>query len=319
MYSYKGGAGRTVATANVGALLAAEYSKRVVCIDLDIESAGLSVVFRVQHRLSEAMDGCRVDRGAPCEHGSAARRCLQDVLKRNAFHSDEEFEEWWPTLHFDVGVPGGLPAGALLFVPSRAAHYDSVEWPTARRVGDPLDDMLTHLQLTLDDPPDIVLLDSASGLTDPASVGLASADSAVVFLRWNRQFVQGTIDAITFFRGTGPDQRINDGPSYQRLENIQQLLLVPTAVPVLSEDEADLRHLLETNQRRLRVALNIERESDIDLLQPIRESNWLKLDERIFVFDSDGSTKDAPVLSDYRVLASRIVAMSDSERAAPNR
>ena len=51
MYSFKGGAGRTVTTANVARILSAERRKRVTVMDLDVESAGLSVLFGVDRKV----------------------------------------------------------------------------------------------------------------------------------------------------------------------------------------------------------------------------------------------------------------------------
>src|SRR3954467_3752656 len=51
MYSFKGGAGRTVSTANIARLLAVESGRRVAAIDLDVESAGLSVLFKVDRKV----------------------------------------------------------------------------------------------------------------------------------------------------------------------------------------------------------------------------------------------------------------------------
>ena len=43
-YSYKGGTGRTTATSNIASKLAMN-GKNVLCIDMDIEGPGLSVLF----------------------------------------------------------------------------------------------------------------------------------------------------------------------------------------------------------------------------------------------------------------------------------
>jgi MinD-like ATPase involved in chromosome partitioning or flagellar assembly len=48
-YSYKGGAGRTLALANVAVLLA-QWNHRVLCIDWDLEAPGLHHYFKVQPR-----------------------------------------------------------------------------------------------------------------------------------------------------------------------------------------------------------------------------------------------------------------------------
>lgn len=54
-YSYKGGVGRTLAMANVAALLA-RWGRKVLCIDWDLEAPGLHQYFREQVPLSELRD-----------------------------------------------------------------------------------------------------------------------------------------------------------------------------------------------------------------------------------------------------------------------
>lgn len=285
MYSYKGGAGRTTATANIAAVLAKDFGKRVVCIDLDIESAGLAVVFRVQHKL-----------------GEGGRRCLQDVLRRKAFRSQREFEEWWPTLHVDVGTQEHLAPGMLLFIPSRAAHHESVEWGDRSRAGDPIDDLLSYIRVC--NRPDFVLMDSASGLSDPACVGLGCANSVVNFLRWNRQFLQGTIEAAKFILSTSEPGG--------NLTHIKKLLLVPTAVPEIGADEIELQHSLEANQRRIKLELDIETDSRVELLDPIPESRWLKWEERILAFESHPRAGDKEVLAAYHQVAAKLIETAES-------
>ncbi len=316
MYSYKGGAGRTVATANVAAVLTAELQKQVTCIDLDIDSAGLAVVLGVERRMHLAVDGCPVE-GRRCAHGSPARRCLQDVLKRDAFVSDKEFKEWWPTLCFDVGQERGLEPDQLLFVPSRAAHHDSVEWRTLKQLGGPIDDLLTQVDLNTDHPPDFVLLDSASGLTDATAVGLSAADCVVVFMRWNRQFVEGTIDAVHFFLSRGAARAPNDiAPSNGAgLDHIENIIIVPTAVPAIDVGEQMLLDLFRTNEARLLVELGIGQRPGVELLPPIPESKLLKWDERILSFDGVDTDTELATLDGYRTLAGRLLSLNEKAGA----
>lgn len=60
-YSYKGGVGRSFALANIGALLS-KWGYKVLCVDWDLESPGLSKYFGKylnsgKHRMSGAMAG----------------------------------------------------------------------------------------------------------------------------------------------------------------------------------------------------------------------------------------------------------------------
>jgi MinD-like ATPase involved in chromosome partitioning or flagellar assembly len=276
MYSYKGGAGRTVSTANIAALLAKEFNKTVVCIDLDVESAGLAVVFGVSRSLD-----------------AKGRYCMQDVLNRPAFRSAKEFEEWWPNLHFDIGSEYGIPEGKLTFIPSRAATFESVRWEgrAYESAGQPLDDLLTRLRQLI--RPDFILIDSASGLSDAASVGLANSSCMVTFFRMNRQFLEGTIIAVEFV--------------VNRLENVEKIILVPTAVPAIADGESHFQEILNNNKLRLTSTLRIGKEDKVELLEPIRESNWLKWEERILPFEEKLSQEDLETLGGYRGIASRLV------------
>src|SRR5687767_604595 len=57
MYSFKGGAGRTVSTANIARVMAIESGRRVAVIDLDVESAGLSVLFKIDRKVENGECG----------------------------------------------------------------------------------------------------------------------------------------------------------------------------------------------------------------------------------------------------------------------
>lgn len=287
MYSYKGGAGRTVSTANIAALLAKEFKKTVVCIDLDVESAGLAVVFGVSQSL-----------------GATGRHCMQDVLNRPAFRSEKEFGEWWPNLHFDIGSEYGIPKGKLTFIPSRAATIESVQWEgrAYESAREPLDDLLTRLRQLI--RPEFILIDSASGLTDAASVGLASSNCMVTFFRMNRQFLEGTIIAVEF--------------AVNRLEDIKKIILVPTAVPTIADGERRFQEILNNNTLRLTSTLRIGKEKKVELLDPIRESNWLKWEERILPFEEKLSQEDLETLAGYRRIASRLVDVERELGGHPN-
>lgn len=286
MYSYKGGAGRTTATANVGAVLAKEFKRRVLCVDLDIESAGLGIVFGLHSRIHEP-----------------DRRCLQDVLREGPFLSDKQFEEWWPQLHFDVVRESSYApiGGELLFIPARAAHHEAVIWKGTSGRADPWVDLMTKIRLHK--KPDFVLIDSASGLTDPAVVGLQYVHWIVAFLRWNRQFLEGTLEAVQFI--LGKTQKV------VRLDNIEKILLVPTAVPELRPGQEELERLLEASQRRLRTELEIEREERIELLQAIPESSWLKWYEKVLPFEPELNEDQRMALEGYRRVARWLVETSD--------
>lgn len=102
MYSFKGGSGRTVTTANVAYLLASEFHKRVLVIDLDVESAGSSVLFGVEKEVHEGKIWA-----------------IDDVLrgKEFALHRADFESALWPRMHKRVfEAPSG---GSLDVLPAR--------------------------------------------------------------------------------------------------------------------------------------------------------------------------------------------------------
>src|SRR5258707_3708857 len=96
MYSFKGGAGRTVTTANVGYNLASALARRVLIIDLDMESAGAAVLFGTDGSLER----------------STETLSIQDILREasvQALLDEQNFKDTWQRSckEFSQTLPAG--------------------------------------------------------------------------------------------------------------------------------------------------------------------------------------------------------------------
>lgn len=332
MYSFKGGAGRTVSTANIAYILAKENHKRVLVIDLDVESAGASVLFEVDDDVE------RGDRWTIQDvfRGHFAPRASGDDRDRNAdpmqtmasgsgrtsINIDRrDFEAAvWPNLHFDIWpvasdpAPAAAGAAYLKFLPARRMLYSADEKTTERSSAETFQFLLKRID-ALAGAPEIILLDSASGLQNTALMGFQTANVLMMFARWSRQFVNGTIQFVD-------DYVVS--PVGRRLDAV---LLVPTAVPrsmptgrLLNELDARRDRLKDSLWRSNREATSAygKPEAWIREIGAISEADGLKWDDKILLREGEEYIRDShleTVLNDYRQIADEITAMAKAKRA----
>src|SRR5436305_2370656 len=218
MYSFKGGSGRTVSSANVALVLAKELGRRVVLLDIDVESAGSSVLFGLDEEVRQG-------------------RCwaIQDILRGYALGANSEddvrqgresievnrkdFESsLWPRMQKTVWYEKDaylkvLPSQIIL----RSDQELKVSYPEGQK-------KFEHLLMKIDglqDSPEIVMYDSASGQQATAMFGLMNSHILVIFVRWSRQFIVGTTQ---FLKRYICQERF--------CRRVKQVFIVPTAVPV---------------------------------------------------------------------------------------
>lgn len=201
-FSYKGGIGRTTALANVAGILARDFQRSVVIVDADLECAGLHHVLglRMRRRVTRSLQA----------YLDAAPGSLETV--RQQWVRDPAFVQ-------DVGVARGLPAGALRFIGASFAPAEPVF--VGRRFHGALKLLLSAVQEELQ--PDLLLVDSPSGLGVVSATCIGLTQRVYVFTRWSRQFARGTLAMLRFLRRRAP--RV-------------QLFLVPSLIPPL-EPEAE--------------------------------------------------------------------------------
>lgn len=299
MYSFKGGAGRTVTTGNIAYILAREMHRRVLCIDLDVESAGSSVLFDLQDevlagRCWTVQDVLRGYVEAP----DASGRKESIALNRADFET-----RIWPNMRRRLcESPKG---GYLDVIPGRTILTTADERKSASDGGQQQFERLLQKIDGMRDRPEIILYDSASGLQDTAMMGLANCHTLVMFVRWSRQFIYGTTRFLRHYI-----------LSKKFCPRIAKVFVVPTAVPAV-DPQGRLREELDERRDELRKTIYVVNQDAqpfgagkdwVELLSPVYECSALKWDDRIFLkeggTDQDGEIET--VLRDYRQLAARL-------------
>jgi MinD-like ATPase involved in chromosome partitioning or flagellar assembly len=277
-YSYKGGAGRTVSAANIASILATELNKKIVLVDADFESAGMSIVLGVNKMICEKV--------SPVEYN---RFALQDLLSDNIelTGSEDFMRDYWPKLAIDMSsiFNKNIPTNRFWFIPSRPATHDDVSGITKYEVRN-VEKVLTYLDTEIN--PDMVLFDSASGLAGPAVLSLSLSHSLVTFMRWSEQFVEGTINVLSHL--------IENRPS------IENYFLVPSAVPSTNNEEEYVDHL-RRQKTRIKIELNHGGDNPVNLFDGIPESRRLKWRETILCFEERLNEEDSSVLEAYKNVA----------------
>ena len=320
MYSFKGGAGRTVTTANVAHQLSRTHD--VLVVDLDVESAGTSVLFGVDaavesgtcFSVQDVLCGVhrieRMNEEFLRRYYAASERPFDpETIRRDGDQSKDshagvsiemdrvEFEECiWPFLHSaprEYGVKV-IPARRMV------TNADFV-----RRSSDStkrFQTMLLQIE-ALAQVPDFILFDSAAGIQDTALLGLQSADILVIFARWSRQFMSGTV------------QVLKNWVAHPELDRLQRVLIVPTAVPgfmgegrapkVLEERRTEFRKAIGEINKRARKRWG-RPEDWVAIDCEIPESDELKWDDRIISEATPANESMRDLVSAYRRLASRL-------------
>ena len=293
MHSFKGGSGRSVTTANVAHVLAREMDQRVVCIDMDLESAGASVLFEAK----QAVDEGKVWAVQDLVRGFAESSGQGTQLINIGGDFDNSV---WPMLHTEVFVG---ERGYIRFCPARIVSSKGDEMSLRDPEAQSRFERFLRKLSRLDCPPEFVLYDSASGLQDAACAAMMNCDTMVVFTRWSRQFVIGTTEFL---------RRMVCTP---RLSRMKRVFLVPTAVPRILAT-GDLAKRVVARQDRLSSDIRdinsiATREYSkgpewIKMLDPIPECSGLKWDDQIFFPPSSGTSLDVEtrdVMQAYRGLA----------------
>ena len=301
MYSFKGGSGRTVTSTNLSYILASEMKKKVIFIDLDVESSGSTVLFN----LDDEVKGRKLWTIQDVFRGFV--ESPEDSLVHQTISvGKKDFEQTdWEHLH---KVIYGEKNSYLKVVPARIILTGQDEL-NAR---DP--DVLVRFERLLQkieafrDAPDIVVFDSASGQQESALAGLLNCQMLVIFVRWTRQFITGTLNFMEHF--------LMSGKFWGR---IRKILIVPTAVP---REEPTGRIGEEVKNRKTQMdikitSLNIRASQEgyggpewIKILDPIHECTALKWDDRIFPLEKESFIREKDtrdIMDEYRQLAGQLL------------
>ncbi|MER5445853.1 FxSxx-COOH system tetratricopeptide repeat protein [Streptomyces sp. NPDC002764] len=190
-YSFKGGAGRTMALANTAWIMASQ-GKSVLVIDWDLEAPDLHLYYGTFLPLSDLTfaDGV-LDMFSAFAGAAAAMGEAEDLRALHPDHTDVE--------RYQVRLEHDFPNGGRLHYmgPGRmgddyANRLAEFDW-TGFHTSDDGREFLQALRARLlDSDYDYVLIDSRTGFSDGAGIcTLALPDTVVIALTMNRQAIQG--------------------------------------------------------------------------------------------------------------------------------
>ncbi|MEI8315104.1 MAG: hypothetical protein WCG79_06590 [Verrucomicrobiota bacterium] len=247
-YSYKGGVGRSLALANIAALLV-RRGRKVVLIDFDLEAPGL-----------DSFDEFASVAGKP--------GVVEYVTEFRRTQKAPALEKYIHTCDISPPLPGKLwimPAGSKNETYNR--DRASIDWAQLYEsgVGEPFVEnwkaaIARHCQ------PDYVLVDSRTGLTDVGGIcTLHLPDLLVMVFGLNEQNVKGIAAVAKAIREANPDR-------------IPQIHYVASPVPNLPSETSGLLKM------RLDAAC---KELGVEVKSLIRYYSSAALHEELFVLRKD--------------------------------
>lgn len=169
-YSYKGGTGRTTASANVSALLSRK-GHRVLCIDLDLEGPGIGIVFNLVEE-------------SPFP--------LQNYLEGNHELTPGDF------LQYPATPQPANPSGGLWVLPASTRLAGAVDTSKGGRLLGQLRKLIALAEKELG--IDVVIIDSPSGFGDLSALSMYVSNCVVALFRYSRQHVLGTARVSDFVK-----------------------------------------------------------------------------------------------------------------------
>jgi MinD-like ATPase involved in chromosome partitioning or flagellar assembly len=274
-YSYKGGAGRTVASGNIAVALA-KLGKRVLIIDMDFEAPGLHDLFRVENT-----------------EKFVHRQGIQDYL-RGTLTLDQLKEDVIINLASEKGLKRqySLPDNSCLLylmATPRATVVFSDESDLHPRMKDLIEFLSDTHKL------DYIILDSASGIRESYILSVQVCDLMMIFFRWSRQHIEGTLRLLKLML---------------KMEEMGQGIwkpfkLVASAVPKEEEmekllDEDLIRALKGAKNESIKKFKEILKEKG-EIFFEIPEIVELKWRESVIVIDHENSI--------YEQIAKKILAV----------
>jgi len=183
-YSFKGGVGRTMALANIAVLLA-QWGKKILTVDWDLEAPGL------EHYFSEFINPRMI----------AERPGVLDLLSTTRDPEIEELIDRWRSA--SVRVPLGNDSGTLELIGS--GKRDDTYFARLRSLD--IDSLYSHGRGGLmmervrnwwEEDYDYVLLDSRTGITDIGGIcTIHLPDVLVLMFGATEQSLGGVIDVAT--------------------------------------------------------------------------------------------------------------------------
>lgn len=248
-YSFKGGAGRSMALANTAWMLASN-GFRVLTIDWDLEAPGLPRFFQpfLDDHLLASSDGVIELFAAQVERSSVAGRAVPSIDQYLTPSERPDLSKYVIPLQWKFSSGGRID---LLIAgkpgPAYARYVTQFDWRKLyERCGgrDFVEDLKVHLRATYD----YVLVDSRTGINDTAGIcTVQMPDILVVCFTLNRQSIEGSarvaesVDAQRRLHGIDEGFRIFPVP--MRVENAEKEKLESARHFIASKFTRFLGHL----------------------------------------------------------------------------
>lgn len=182
-YSYKGGVGRTLALANVGALLC-RWGYKVLCVDWDLEAPGLHLYFE------------KWIKPAPTPDASSSRPGLTELIQAQV----DGLHPKWSDFVTKVRFPKTSHALSLMTAGKQDQSYvermQALDW---KRLYDEhhLGNFLEALRTEWKEKFDFVLIDSRTGITDIGGICTVQLpDLLVLLFTANLQSLRGSLEVV---------------------------------------------------------------------------------------------------------------------------
>jgi cellulose biosynthesis protein BcsQ len=303
-FSYKGGAARTTASANIAAALASMQGdvgsiqtplrRKVALIDLDVFSAGTHRVFEIENRDIE-------------DFSPFIQDYLREQMAPSTYVDDGGIRLGDPQMKQFRMARGGADNCHPDFTLFPAKPDPGVRFVVQKQHENVLIELLMELE-SQDRAFDYVILDGESGTRQMADIALRLADIVLVFFRLTWQHIDGTL---------------NTANDFQKNNQMKPFYLIPTCVPLVGEgdnvyreDAVGLNELRDLTER-------IPEHSDLNKFAKdhpdgaglfwagvagggerlcIHESLCLKGEERIIVFD-EAAHRDRAAADFYKIAA----------------
>ena len=282
-YSYKGGVGRSLALANVAALLV-KRGRRVVLIDFDLEAPGLDSFTEF----------------APSAGKSGVVEYVSEFIRHKAA------PDILPFIH-RCELPGPL-RGELFVMPAgkKDAAYNHqlnrIDWAELydSGLGGPF---FANWKATIDQQfqPDYVFVDSRTGLTEVGGVCTTQFPDLVMMLfGLNEQNVRGVATVAQSIREADPDR-------------VPQIHFVATPVPNFPSDQRGIPNDKRVQERRSQLAERMDAAAElfgVKITSSIRYYPPASLSEKLFVLEQNVTRQS--IYGDYERLCEQITKFNRS-------
>lgn len=289
MYSFKGGAGRTVTTANLTPFLAkrlgATPENPLLLMDFDLDSAGLTMMLDLQNEFQESRFGCAQIMRREVDLGLIADE--QELLKNGMI---------------DVSKHFGLSKGTIRFLGTEIiSRYEK---------GINIEDVGTMMEYLLlicsQNGIGTILIDSAAGRQDTAQMCHQISQVIICCCRMSKQFLEGTSrHLIRFMQECTEGQRFSPG-----------IGLLPLAVPIRNSQTAiDMYNMRKSELGYLKTNLhNCQAKPNVKLLTEIGEINSFKFLESILCSNDKLENDEKIAIESYKQVAEEIAQLLEQAR-----